>query len=40
MDDHKELSEEQLKCIKDIMVMLDSAGLELRGEIGLPVPRK
>lgn len=33
-------TEEQAKCIKDIEVMLDSAGLDIYGKIGLPKPRK
>lgn len=33
-------NEEQAKCIKDIEVMLDSAGLDIYGKIGLPKPRK
>ena len=35
-----DFSEEQLKCKKDIAVMLESAGLKNYGEIGLPYPRK
>ena len=34
-----DFSEEQLKCKKDIAVMLESAGLKNYGEIGLPYPR-
>jgi len=33
-------TEDQAKCIKDIEVMLDSAGLDIYGKIGLPKPRK
>jgi len=35
-----ELIDEQLKAIKDIDVICDSAGLVVHGEIGMPFPRK
>ena len=38
--DVEELIDDQLKAIKDINVICDSAGLMVHGEIGLPVPRR